>query len=192
MIRPPDRSPALTWESTRWPSRPAKVGTMRERDGNFFERTGTMCSLISRPGARERDDTLPTLIPIGRRTGEVRNLDTSPGSVRSANDLPERFLTGTLDPSSFSLTGKVWRARYVDAAPGSWTTVELNERGQLRVETWWQGVQGAISYCGFPPTWARAVQTTFLHEIPGDWANLQRERLQSTYCPLRHFCANAF
>src|SRR5688572_6349193 len=43
-IHLPYRSPAPIRERERWPSRPAKAGAMRDRNGSFFERT-TSCLL---------------------------------------------------------------------------------------------------------------------------------------------------
>ena len=66
----------------------------------------------------------PALVPIGRELRGVTYRVTSPCDVRTADDLPERCLIGSVDAASFVQSEDGWCVRYVDAAPESDTTVQ--------------------------------------------------------------------
>ncbi len=145
----------------------------------------------------------PVLVPIGRELREVTYRVTSLCDVRTAEDLPERCLIGSVDAASFVQSEAGWSVRYVDAAPESDTTVRYKADSKLlTVAPRWRGIAGPVGVVREPKRWVDVIRWVFPYGIPADWAKHQQSHLHS-HCnievltcrntpPAVAFCPDAF
>jgi len=130
----------------------------------------------------EGDKPLPKFIPLGSVYKEPNHIfNESPKDVRTASDVPNRLYLGDLELSSFTIDSKGWRAKYLDAAPDTWTLLEYEAADEnFQCKTCWRGKAGWRTIA--PPDEgykriARAPKTSF----PSEWDDLMTKRLSERY-----------
>lgn len=83
----------------------------------------------------------PVAIPLGMSRRPAAEFDILPAEVRGPEDLPCRFLIGSIAPESFQRTGEGWTVLYVDPTPDTWCRIEFSpSNGRLSMSLCWRGI----------------------------------------------------
>ena len=108
--------------------------------------------------------------------------DWSPELVRSASDLPQYLVLGSIDPSIFHLSPEGWFARWQGTEDDTHfdVTYKASEK-RWEVQQTWRGIDGGLSRYPAKIPLDKLIAQTLYMQFPSLWDRAAKSRLEKDY-----------